>query len=300
MKFTVAAAQYPITFHSSWKNWEDHTEKWIGEAANQGAALCLFPEYGSMELVSLLTADARNHLQLQVRELAGKTDEILHCFARLSKKYKIITVAPSLPVTVGPRTLNRVHVFSPDGELVGFQDKFFMTRFENENWKISQPEDLELTVFHYQQLVFGIQICYDVEFPLGSTILAQQGAKLILAPSCTETRRGSTRVHTGAKARAQELQCYTLIAQTIGEAAWSLAVDENYGQSALYGPADFDFPEDGVIKASTPQIESWLINEVDFSLVEKVRKQGQVFNFQDTLRQKLTFESPIKTKSVYF
>lgn len=300
MKFIVAAAQYPITFHSSWKDWESHIEKWISQAANKGVLLCLFPEYGSMELVSLLSLEARNNLLIQVRELGAKTDEILGCFARLAQKYRMIVVAPSLPCVEGQRTLNRVHVFSPEGKLVGSQDKFFMTRFENEHWKVSRPEDLELTVFHYQQLSFGIQICYDVEFPLGSTLLAQQGAKLILAPSCTEKKRGSTRVHTGAKARAQELQCYTLIAQTVGPAAWSLAVDENYGQSALYGPADFDFPEDGVIQVSNPQTEGWLIDEIDFSLVEKVRREGQVFNFQDTLRQKLTFESPIKTKNVYF
>jgi predicted amidohydrolase len=40
-----------------------------------------------------------------------------------------------------------------------------------------------LTIFEASWGKFGIQICYDVEFPIGSQLLASEGAQLIVAPS---------------------------------------------------------------------------------------------------------------------
>ena len=53
MILNLAIAQYPITEHKNWDKWVLHTEKWVAEAVQQKAQLLLFPEYGSMELVSI-------------------------------------------------------------------------------------------------------------------------------------------------------------------------------------------------------------------------------------------------------
>ena len=279
---TIASAQYPITEHPDFVSWQQHTEKWVADAAIRGADLLLFPEYGAMELVSIFDTDIRNDIRSQIHALNDLKGDFCATFDALARKYRVIIVAPSIPVIEDGKNLNRAFVFSANG-LAGYQDKFFMTRFENEQWGIdSAPK--QLTVFEAQWGRFGIQICYDVEFPLGAQKLCEAGAKLILAPSCTETIRGATRVHVGARARALENQAYTVVSQTIGEALWSPAVDLNYGYAAFYTTPDKNLPEEGIITLKTPQEEGWLIQTIDFSLIDEVRRDGHVFNFKDQAR----------------
>lgn len=288
MILTIAAAQYPISQHNSFENWQKHTENWVSDAVQRNAQLLLFPEYGSMELVSVFSKEIQVNIHQQVRELQSLKDKFCDFFAGLAIKYQVIIVAPSFPVLENSKIFNRAFVFSPKG-LMGFQDKFFMTRFENEEWGIDAAEPKILTLFEADWGAFGIQICYDVEFALGSQLLAQAGASLILAPSCTETIRGATRVHIGARARALENQAFTIVSQTVGNAVWSPAVDINYGFAGFYTTPDKGMPEEGIISNKKPQEIGWLIETLDFSAIEKVRNDGQVFNFKDHQRLAVGF-----------
>jgi predicted amidohydrolase len=277
---TVALAQYPITYHRQFADWRHHVSSWVAEAARQQAQLLVFPEYGAMELVSLFSAELRSDIRAQVQALESLRPDFCAVFAALARQYQVIIVAPSIPVLVGQNIFNRAYVFSSKG-LIGYQDKFFMTRFEDEDWGI-HPAPKELSVFEASWGCFGIQICYDVEFALGTQWLAQNGATMIVAPSCTETIRGATRVHVGARARALENQCYTLVAQTVGEASWSPAVDLNYGYTACYCPPDHGLPEEGIVAIQPPQQPGWLVVSPDLSAIEYARTQGQVLNFKDS------------------
>lgn len=279
MTVKIASAQYPITTHVSFADWQQHTEKWVKNAIDQEASLLLFPEYGSMELVSLFSEDIQQDIQLQVKAMQQLYVDFCTTFTSLAKQFNVTIIAPSFPVTEGDKTYNRACVFSPAG-MMGYQDKFFMTRFENEEWKIdTAPKKLHL--FETTWGNFGIQICYDVEFAIGSQLLGAHGADLILAPSCTETIRGATRVHIGARARAMENQAYSVVSQTVGDALWSPAVDINYGFAGIYATPDKNFPEEGIIAIQTPQTEGWLIETLDFEKIREVRKDGQVLNYQD-------------------
>ena len=287
MTVKIATAQYPITRHTSFNDWEQHMELWIAEGVTQGAELLLFPEYGAMEMTSLFSDDTRADIRQQVVELNALNDQFCAVLADLAKKYQVIIVAPSIPVIEDGKKVNRVYVFSIFG-LIGYQDKFFMTRFENEEWGIESGNKV-LSVFETSWGSFGIQICYDVEFSVGSQLLAQAGALVIFAPSCTETIRGATRVHIGARARALENQIYTVVSQTVGNALWSPAVDINYGFAAFYSTPDQNLPEEGIISTMTPQKEGWLVEELDFQKIDDVRKRGQVFNFRDSQSIRTSF-----------
>jgi predicted amidohydrolase len=285
----IASANYPITEHATFDDWREHVERWIIDAVNQNAGLLLFPEYGAMELVSIFSDEIRNDIRRQVIELDSLKEKFCDVFSALAKKYNVIIVAPSIPVIEEDKNVNRVHVFSSKG-LAGYQDKFFMTRFENEEWGI-QSGVKNLTLFETDWGIFGIQICYDIEFSLGSRLLSENGASLILAPSCTETIRGATRVHIGARARAMENQVYTVVSQTVGNALWSPAVDINYGFAAFYATPDKDMPEEGIISILEPQKEGWLIQELDFIKIKNVRADGQVFNFMDHQHLQMSFKN---------
>lgn len=285
----VASAQYPITYHRSFAHWKSHVRMWVRMAIENNANLLLFPEYGAMELVSIFSGDIQRDLHRQVRDLDEIKDDFCRVFQDLATEYSAIIIAPSIPVLHHNLPVNRAFVCSPTG-VVAYQDKFFMTRFEGEEWQVTGGEKI-LTLFDTHWGKFGIQICYDVEFPVGSALLAEAGAHLVLAPSCTETLRGATRVHVGARARALENQLYTVVSQTVGNATWSPAVDINYGFAAAYCPPDLNLPEDGIVFSGVPQNEGWLYFEPDFRLLKEVRINGQVLNYQDMRKPENSFTS---------
>ena len=120
-----------------------------------------------------------------------------------------------------------------------------------------------------------------------------------MAPSCTETIRGATRVHVGARARAMEQQMYVAVSQTVNNALWSPAVDINYGYAAIYATPDQGLPEEGIVRLMSPQAEGWLVETLDMSLLETVRQEGQVFNYKDSTRLKMTMDNEAVTTRKY-
>ncbi|MFP5519040.1 MAG: carbon-nitrogen hydrolase family protein [Bdellovibrionia bacterium] len=284
-KIKVAAAQYPIGQFESFELWQRHISNWVESASVAGAKIVLFPEYASMELVSVLLVQKQlssvDSLQDQVLALNQLLPQVKACFVELAQKYQVVLVAPSMPV-VDPRyalPVNRVFVYSPQGEL-GYQDKFHMTRFENESWKIGRGDE-ECRVFEYFGVSFAVSICFDVEFAFFPQLAAKKGAQILLAPSCTDSLRGMNRVHVGARARALENQLYVVVSQTVGDAPWSEAVDMNKGYAAFYSTCDLCFPEDGVLSLGPAHQAQWLFSELDLSLLQEVRERGQVFNFKE-------------------
>lgn len=283
MDITIAAAQYPITKHKSFDDWRSHVEQWVMEAFGKGASLLLFPEYGCLEMVSFFPEEkTRGNAQQLIRNVSSYESSFCSVFADLAKKYQLVIVAPSFPVVEGEKIHNRAFVFSPKG-LVGYQDKFFMTRFEGGEWGVSSAPKV-LTLFEAPWGNFGIQICYDVEFALGSNLLFSAGACVMLAPSCTETERGASRVHIGSRARALEAQAFSVVSQTVGEAPWSRLVGVNYGYTAFYCAPVLDMPVEGILNKKEAQTEGWLVHALDLSHLREIRNESRVFNFKDNQR----------------
>jgi predicted amidohydrolase len=277
MVMTIALAQYPITYHQSIEAWQLHSRQWVADAVAKGAQLLVFPEYGSLELVSVLPDSLQSDLPGQLEAMQSLFPIFLETFQSLAAEYSCIIVAQSFPWrNEEGKYINRNWVFSPKGS--GYQDKWFMTRFEEEDWGISSPRQLEYTVFQTAWCRFGIQICFDVEFPSGAHQLVKAGADLILAPSCTETIRGATRVHVGARARALEQQVYVAVAQSIGEAKWCPALDLNYGYAAIYSSPDVGMPETGILSAGVANEPTWLVKTIDFEPLRALQTSAQVFN----------------------
>lgn len=297
---SVALVQYPIHAFQTLENWKTNLERWFIEAAEKKANFICFPEYGSMDLTSLFPTEIQQDLKQQIIEMQTLLTDFLETFESLSKKYELICIAPSFPVWIESdnKFVNRAFVFSPEKGNVGYQDKLFMTRFENEEWGISS-NGFELNIFESKFGNFGIQICYDNEFAPATHEMVKNGAEIIFAPSCTETLRGATRVHVGTRARAMENQCYTCISQTVLNAEWSPAVDINFGYAACYATPDKNFPETGIISESAHNEALLHIQTLDLSLLEIVKEDGQVFNFKDSLRIESSIDqSPIKTNKI--
>lgn len=284
MKIRLAVAQYPISAHTSFTSWQQHTQNWVNQAVQQNAKVLLFPEYGSMELVSLFDEKTQKSLPLQIQELQSLLEQFKQTYQKLAEQYQVAILAPSIPVIdkAFAKPVNRAFFFFPDGK-VGYQDKKHMTRFEDEVWGVGTG-DPEQRIFQVFGILFGVNICFDVEFPYAATELAEKGVQVLLAPSCTETMKGLNRVHIGSRARAMENQYYVAVAQTVGNSPWSEAVDINTGLAACYATCDLGFPDDGILMQGQLNQESWYYCDLDTQLIDQVRDKGQVFNFKNMRR----------------
>ena len=273
----LAAAQYPIGRFSDFKAWADNAAAWVADAAQNRAQLLVFPEYGAMELTSLLPETLQADLVAQIPALAPFRDDFVATYAALAKRHGVHILAPSLPVQLDNAIHNRAYLLSPGG--VAFQDKRQMTRFEKEQWGVAGGDTLK--VFDIGHCKIGVAICYDIEFPLIAHAMSAGGADLVLAPSCTDTLAGAHRVHVGAAARAMENQIYVALSPTVGEAPWSPAVDVNNGWAAIYATPDRGFPDDGVLARGEMNKPGWITTTLNFDLLRSAREQAQVFTRKD-------------------
>jgi predicted amidohydrolase len=274
----LALAQYPIARFANFEHWRADTAEWVARAADAGATLLSFPEYGGMALTSLLPEALQKDLRGQIAALEKFHAHFVASFAALAEKHRVTIQAPSLPVVVDGKVHNRAYLLSASGGQE-FQDKRQMTRFENEQWGITGGGGLK--IFDLGETRIGIAICYDIEFPLIAHAMAAAGAELILAPSCTDTLAGANRVHVGARARALENQIYVAIAPMVGIADWSPAVDVNIGWAAAYSTPDRGFPDNGILIEGERDRPGWVMAELDFALLRGARTKAQVFTARD-------------------
>ncbi|MFC2966877.1 carbon-nitrogen hydrolase family protein [Acidimangrovimonas pyrenivorans] len=274
----IAAAAYPLDWFDDWSAYEDKLTRWVAEAAGQGAELLVFPEYGAMELASLGGAEVAADLEGALQEVARHrtTVEGLHC--RLAAQHGIHILGASGPAYDGSRPVNRATFYGPTG-ILGHQDKQIMTRFEAEDWDVVPGGPL--TVFETPLGRIGILICYDSEFPLLARALVEAGAEILLAPSCTDSFAGFTRVCVGSMARALENQCVTVHSPTVGECPWCPPVDVNIGRAAIYGPPDRGWPETGILAETALNAPGWAYAEVSLDAIRTTRADGGVLNHRD-------------------
>jgi predicted amidohydrolase len=106
----------------------------------------------------------------------------------------------------------------------------------------------------------------------------EAGAWLILAPTCTDTAHGFSRVRIAARARAMENQCFVAVAPTVGEAPWCGALDTNVGQAGIYGPVDRGFTASGIIAEGEMNEGGWVFAELNPASLDAVRQDGAVRN----------------------
>lgn len=277
----IAAAAYPLDWFEDWGGVEAKLSDWVARAAARGADLLVFPEYGAMELASLGGAEVAGDLEGALREAAKHRPALDALCARLAAAHGVHVLGPSGPVfdpAFGDRPVNRAVLFGPTG-VIGHQDKRMMTRFEAEELDVVPGGPL--SVFDTDLGRLGVLICYDSEFPLLARALVEDGAEILLAPSCTETLAGFTRVRVGCMARALENQCVVVHAPTVGKAPWCPAVDVNRGRAAIYGPPDRGWPETGILAEAEMDAAGWAVAEVDPAAIARVRRDGGVLNHRD-------------------
>ncbi|WP_225204956.1 carbon-nitrogen hydrolase family protein [Novosphingobium huizhouense] len=277
----VAAAQYPIEPLADWDAYAAKLARWVALGVEGGADLLVFPEYGAMELAAL-DPSTMGDLHGSIATVSALLPRVDDLHAELAARHGVHILAASAPRRdADGRYRNVARLFAPNGNR-GAQEKLVMTRFEREQWAIAAGDRLRL--FETALGRIAVTICYDSEFPLLARAAVEAGAEVLLVPSCTDSLHGYWRVRIGAQARALEGQCYVVQSPTVGEAAWSPAVDVNRGAAGVYGPpdavrgGDWAMPEDGVLALGEEGAAGWVHARIDPALVAELRADGGVLN----------------------
>lgn len=280
-RIRVAALQYFIRPVERFDDFAGQVTGLVETAADYGCRLVVFPEYFTVQLMTL--GDIRRPIQRQVRALAEKVPQYLDLLSSLAERHSLYIVGGSIPcVDDGDDAIfNQSFLFSPRGDFE-FQGKLHLTRWESEEWAISPREALKVFETDFGRV--AITICYDVEFPEIARVAARAGAHILVVPSCTDDRQGFLRVRYCAHARTIENQLYAVHACTVGSLPMVPAVSLNYGQASILTPSDFPFARDGILAEGVPNQESMVIGELNLATIVESRETGTVLPLRDSQR----------------
>jgi predicted amidohydrolase len=279
-RIRVASLQYYIRPIRSFEQFADQVRGLVETAADYGCHLVVFPEYCSLQLLTL--GDITRPIPRQIRTLASYVPRYEELLSGLAKQRGMYIVGGSFPV-VGDddQVHNDAYVFSPTGAS-GVQGKLHMTRFESEEWGMKARARLRLFETSFGRM--AVNICYDVEFPELARVAAHADAYLLVVPSCTDDRQGFLRVRYCAHARAVENQLYVIHSPLVGSLPMVPAVSLNYGEASILTPSDFAFARDGILAQGVPNQEMMVIGELNLQTVADSRARGTVLPLRDSRR----------------
>jgi predicted amidohydrolase len=278
-RLRVASLQYFIRPVPSFDQFADQVSALVETAADYEARLLVFPEYFSIQLLTL--GNLRRPVREQIRDLANQAPRVVELFSGLAARHKLYILGGTIPVQDQPDAPvhNDAFFFNPQGQHAT-QGKLHMTRFETEDWRVTARQ--RLRVFDTALGKIGVAICYDVEFPEIARAAARAGAHLLLVPSCTDDRQGFLRVRYCAHARAIENQIYVIVSHTVGSLPMVPAVSLNYGQAAILTPSDFPFSRDGILAEGHPNQEMMIVGDLNMETITHSRESGTVLPLLDS------------------
>lgn len=196
----------------------------------------------------------------------------------LAISYNINIITGSMPYLKGDSLYNVGFLCRRDGS-VDMYEKIHVTPDEQKCWGLSGGSHIQ--TFDTDCGKIGIVICYDVEFPELSRLMAEDGMQILFVPFMTDTQNAYSRVRVCAQARAIENECYVAIAGSVGNLPRVHNMDIQYAQSAVFTPCDFAFPNDGKRSEATPNTEMILVSDVDLNLLNELHTYGAVRNLRD-------------------
>ncbi len=260
------------------KNLEDfyaQIEFFVDTLSAYQSDFALFPEFFNSPLLA-----EYNHLDTReaMRSLAVKTDEIVHKISELAIAYNVNIIAGTLPVVEDELLYNVSYLCHRDGRTSEFR-KIHITPNETRYYGMTGGD--KIAVINTDCGKIGILVCYDVEFPELSRLLALEGMKILFVPYLTDTQNAYTRVRNCSMARAIENECYVAIAGCVGNLPGVNNMDIQFGQAAVFTPSDFAFPTNAVKAEATPNTEMTLIVDVDLTMLKELHHYGSVRIMKD-------------------
>jgi predicted amidohydrolase len=271
----IGLVQWQMRPFDSLESLYDQIEFFVDAVSDYKSDFILFPELFNAPLMA-----GYNHLgeAAAIRQLAGYSQQLADRFSEFAMNYNINIITGSMPYLEDEKLYNTGWLCRRDGTREEYR-KLHITPAEESAWGIHGGDSLR--VFDTDAGKIGVLICYDVEFPELGRLLASQGLQILFVPFMTDTQNGYMRVRRCSQARAIENECYVAIAGSVGNLPDVNNMDIQYGQSAVFTPADFAFPTNGIKTEATPNTEMTLIADVDLDLLKELHSHGSVRNLLD-------------------
>lgn len=236
----------------------------------------VLPEYFSTQL--LYTMPHRANFVDSVYDLAARCEEISSILKNLALEYQLYIVGGSTPQVRNGKLYNVSCFITPSGNIY-YQDKLHVTPAERDGWGITPGEAIK--IFETPLGRVAIQICYDIEFPEISRLLAFAGVEIVFVPFNTDEQKSYNRVHMLAQARAVENYMYVVTSALVGNMPTMRNYLINYGRSAIYTPSDVAFPTGAILGIADPNVETIVTSELDLEVLALQREVGSVLPFYD-------------------
>ena len=265
----------------------EQVEFFVDSVSDYKSDFVLFPEYFNAPLMARFNdmGEAQS-----IRGLAQYTEKIRDRFVELAISYNINIITGSMPFVKADGGLYNVGFLCRRDGSYDMYEKIHVTPDEQKSWGLSRGD--EVKTFDTDCGRIGILICYDVEFPELSRLMADEGMQILFVPFNTDTQNAYARVKVCAQARAVENECYVAIAGSVGNLPRVHNMDIQYAQSAVFTPCDFAFPTDGKGAMATPGTEQILVADCDLTLLNELHTYGSVRNLRD--RRKDLYELRMK------
>ena len=286
----VGLVQWQMRSYNSLDDLFEQVEFFVDSVSDYKSDFVLFPEYFNAPLMARFNDKGESQA---IRGLAEYTQEIRERFIKLAISYNINIITGSMPIIKEDGLLYNVgYLCRRDGSYEMYE-KLHVTPDEMKSWGLSGGKILQ--TFDTDCAKIGVLICYDVEFPELSRLMADQGMQILFVPFLTDTQNAYSRVRVCAQARAIENECFVVIAHTTGNNHECFVViagsvgnlprvhnmDIQYAQSGVFTPCDFAFPTDGKRAEATPNTEMILVSDVDLDLLNELHTYGSVRNLKD-------------------
>lgn len=273
----VGLVQWQMRSYKTLDDVFEQVEFFIDAVSGYKSDFVLFPEYFNAPLMAKYNdmGEAQS-----IRALAQYTEEVRDRFIALAIKHNINIITGSMPyVKKEDNGLYNVGFLCRRDGTYEMYEKIHVTPDEVKSWGLSGGKRVQ--TFDTDCAKIGVLICYDVEFPELSRLMADQGMQILFVPFLTDTQNGYSRVRVCAQARAIENECFVVIAGSVGNLPRVHNMDIQYAQSGVFTPCDFAFPTDGRRAEATPNTEMILVSDVDLDLLSELHTYGSVRNLRD-------------------
>ena len=271
----IGLIQWQMRLYKDTEDLVNQAEFFIDSLSKYNSDFAVFPEFFNAPLMAKYNELSEPEA---IRMLAEYTEELVKEFSNLSISYNINIITGSMPEMVNGELYNVGYLCKRDGSIDRYE-KIHITPDEFKVWGLKGGGKIQ--TFDTDCGKIGILICYDVEFPEVSRLMAEDGMDILFVPYLTDTQNGYSRVRNCAQARAIENECFVAITGSVGNLPRVSNMNIQYSQSMVFTPCDFPFPVNGIKAEATPNTEMILICDLELDLLRELHNYGSVRTLKD-------------------
>jgi len=297
-RLKVAALQVKVKLFKDPLDYATEMHRRVEEAAATGAHLVALPEYNNLSLLGMLPGVEKMAEALSAEgagEDAGNPDvpkkapdkpgapavtvaDVIHyvgpviapfldtLYSTLAAAYGLYLMAGSFILPDGARVVNRSFFYSPDGQLIGTQDKVHLVPIEME-WGLSAGSKFNL--FETGIGKIAVPVCMDASYFETFRMLELQGAEIVIIPIANPEPYNYWLALRGIWPRVQECPVYGVKSALVGSALGFTFT----GRAGVFAPAELTPDGSGVLaEVESPEEEGIAVAEIDLDALQELRR----------------------------